>query len=78
MPHPRHLLEDPIDDLAAAVQAEPEELRIWAVAALANRLGLVVVVTPSGDPLEAITEVGTAFADIVFERLEDEPGDDGP
>lgn len=70
-------LTDAIARLAAIAERHPKELRIWSVAALASRLGLVVVVTPGGDALEAITEVGTAFVDHVIERLDDEPDEQG-
>ena len=70
-----HPLQIAIEALATAVEAEEHstDFAIWAVAALANRLGLVVVVAPGGDELEAITEVGTAFVDMVVERLDEEP-----
>ena len=72
-------LEVAIANLAAIAEDHPEELRIWSVAALASRLGLVVVVTPGGaeHDVEAIAEVGTAFVDQVVQRLDDEPDEQG-
>ena len=66
-----------IRTLAAIAQGHPEEIQIWTVAALANRLGLDVVMTHSGaeHSLEAIQVLGASFSDMVSERLDDEPGE---
>ena len=61
--------------LAAVASTEPEEIQIWTVAALANRLGFDVVVTHSGDPQEAIQVLGASFSDMVSERLDNVPGE---
>ena len=72
-----HSLEAAIRTLAAVASAEPEEIQIWTVAALASKLGFDVVVTHSGaeHSLEAIQVLGASFSDMVSERLDDEPGE---
>ena len=57
--HTRHPLEAALDQLAAAVDAEdnPQDMALWAVSALANRLDLVTVTVEDEDDLEVVREL---------------------
>lgn len=69
-PHP---LYSAIDQLAAAVEAEdhPHDMGIWAVAALASRLGVSFALSNESAPLTALEEVGGEWADQIIEMLDD-------
>ena len=62
-----------IEHLAQAAECEPSVVRIWTVATLAGRLGLEAVVSSAPDPVQALTEVGELWADMVEQQLEEHP-----
>ena len=66
-----------IENLARAAEHEDDTVRIWAVATLASRLGMVAVLTTLEDPVEAITEVGEMWVGMVAQQLEEQPGKAG-
>ena len=63
-----------IEHLARRITDEPSITRIWTVASLASALQLQVILSASTDSVEAITEVGQMWTDMVADVLEDEPG----
>ena len=66
-----------IENLARAAEGADDTVRIWAVATLASRLGMVAVLTTLEDPVEAITEVGEMWTDMVAQQLEEQPDKSG-
>ena len=62
-----------VQQLARAIEDQPDEVRIWAAASFAGHLGLDVIVSANPGPVEAIIEVGELWADSVAELLEDQP-----
>lgn len=63
-----------VEALGAALEDEPDEIRIWTTFSLASRLGLEAVLTAATDPVEAIVEIGALWADQVAQQVLDEPG----
>jgi len=71
-----HDITDAIENLAAALEAKGSpEFLVWGTASLGSRLGLVTAIAPGGDSLEAIIEIGEMWAEMVAERLDEEPYD---
>ena len=62
-----------IENLAQAVGDQPSQVRIWVALQLAAALGFDAIITATDDPVEALLEVGTMWADRVPELLEREP-----
>ena len=46
-----------IEKLAAAVEDQPSQVRIWMALQLAAVLGLDAIITATDDPVEALIEV---------------------
>jgi hypothetical protein len=63
-----------VEALGAELEDEADVIRIWAVFSLASRVGLEAILTAADDPVDAIVEVGSMWADQVAQALEDEPG----
>jgi len=70
----RHALEDALDHLVAAIEAEEhqDEIGQWATAALAHRRGITFALSTSADPTAALQEVGEEWAGSVLELLDDQ------
>lgn len=66
-------IAEAIEQLAQQVEEEDDLVSLWAVAAFAIRLGVVAVVSTAEDPVEAMTEVGEMWADMVLDVLERQP-----
>ena len=62
-----------VEQLASTIRDQPDEVRIWAAASLASRLGLEAIHSANSDPVEAIVETGEMWADSVAELLVDQP-----
>ena len=62
-----------VEQLARAIEDQPDEVRIWAAAAFAIRLGVIAFLSTADDPVQVVTEVGELWVDQVAELLEDEP-----
>ena len=62
-----------VERLARAIEDQPDEVRIWAAASFAQRLGLGAILSANPDPVEAIVETGEMWADSVAELLVDQP-----
>jgi hypothetical protein len=71
----RHALEAALEQLAATVEAEdhPDDMALWAVAALASRLGVTFALSNESAPLAALQEVGEEWAEQVIEKLDEDP-----
>ena len=71
----RHHLEVALDNLIAAVEAEEhrQELGLWAVAALAHKLGISFALSDATEPLAALADIGGEWAEHVSGLLEDRP-----
>ena len=67
-----HDITQALDKLAVAAADQPDVVRIWTVASLANRLGLIAVLTAQEDPVEVIGELGELWVLSVTELLESE------
>jgi hypothetical protein len=63
-----------IENLARAVEAEDDEIRLWAMATVASRLGMTAVLTTEEDAVASLVEVGEMWCDTVAQQLEDDPG----
>jgi hypothetical protein len=63
-----------IERLAHQAEHEDDPVRIWAVAALAIRLGVVAVLAEDDDPVEAVAEIGEIWAGMVTEVMDEHPG----
>jgi len=76
MRQPRQPLEAALEQLAATVEAEhhPDEMALWAVAALASRLDVTFALSNESAPLSALEEVGVEWAEQVIEKLDAHPG----
>jgi len=74
--HPLHVA---IENLALAIEAEehPDDLAIWAVAALAHRFHITIALSDSREPVEALKEIGDQWADNVIEMLDEQPDRQG-
>jgi len=77
MNHRRHQLEAALDNLAAAVEVgeNPQDMGLWAVAALAHKLGVTFALSNATVPLTALSDIGHEWADQIIEALDDNPGD---
>ena len=62
-----------VEQVACAIDDQPDEVRIWAAASFAQRLGLDAILSANPDPVEGISEIGEMWADSVSELLEDQP-----
>lgn len=62
-----------VQQLARAIEDQPDEVRIWAAASFAGHLGLAAIISAKDDPVEAIVEIGEMWADSVAELLDDQP-----
>jgi hypothetical protein len=73
--HTRHRVQAALDQLAAAVEAEdhPDDIALWAVAALASRFGVSFALSNESAPLPALEEVGQEWAEQIIEMLDDYP-----
>ena len=47
-----------VQQLASAIEDQPDEVRIWAAASFAGHLGLAAIISANDDPVEAIVEIG--------------------
>ena len=62
-----------VERLGLSIEHYEDEVRVWAVAMLASRLGITAVFTSLDGRAEAIGELGAMWADMVREAVEDEP-----
>ena len=66
-------IADAVEQLALAVEHQPSTVRLWAVFALASRIGLEAILSSSPDRVEAMTETGELWVLSLAELLEEEP-----
>jgi|GEM_PF-6218596 len=73
MNHRRNQLDAAINNLATAIEAEdnPHDMALWAVAALAHRLGVTFALSNANTPLTALADIGHEWADQITEALDD-------
>ena len=62
-----------IENLARAAEHEDAIVRIWAVATLASRLNVVAALSSEDDAVEAITDIGESWTDMVEQQLHEQP-----
>ena len=62
-----------IENLATALHHEDDLVKIWAVAHLASRLNVVAALSNEDDAVEAITDIGESWADMVEQQLHEQP-----
>ena len=68
-------LESAVDNLVEAVRSadHPSPTGLWAVASVCHRLGITFALSNATDPLTASEEVGSEWASVLVERLDDYP-----
>ena len=68
-------ITDALDRLADAIDAEehPEDLGLWAVAALCHRRRITFALSSAHDPTDALRELGEEWAANVVELLDEQP-----
>ena len=70
-----HRLEAAIDNLVEAVRSaeHPGPTGLWAVASVCHRLSITFALSEAGDPTTASEDVGSEWASVLIERLDDYP-----